>query len=530
MARSKRFNKKLAIVASIIAGVLFISAAISGYAFLWGNVMIEFYNEDGSLFSVQAVKPLDKVEAVHLASTEDKVFLGWFEDADDWDTYFLFGEQAWKRPWRSVKLYPKFATPGEDVLPAEQQALYDELVTQFGTVPEISITTESDPNIQKPLYAKGTLSLDCTADEFDLSNVKMEMRLRGRNSLSLPKKSYKIKFDKKNTSVFGQSGNKNWALVANYIDISNMRNYLAYTFASTLSFEFSPNCYFVNLTLNGESQGLYLLVESIEASPVRVDLQENPTAEDFDTGFILEEIHFITEPNFVENLDYIDINGHIYEIQYPKIDDDDIAPENYGRIITYIKNCVSGINDVIESKDFNRFSELCDVDSFVDFMVVQELFKNLDAYAASFYFYKKPGGKLTMGPVWDFDRSVGVDIAENLYYADGIYAEYRDGLQKKTGSWFYSLWNTPEFKTLFKQRVIGLYETEMQFIINLVEPTMFYIYDSAQANFGIWDIETALRGDERHTLKDLTEFGEQCGFVKYFLTARAKWLYDYCRE
>jgi spore coat protein CotH len=355
----------------------------------------------------------------------------------------------------------------------------------------------------------------------------METRLRGRNSLGLLKKSYKVKFDKKATSVFGQSGNKNWALVANYIDISNLRNYLAYTFASTLSFEFSPNCYFVNLTMNGEEMGLYLLVESIEASPVRVDLQENPEAKDFDTGFILEETNFITESNFVENLDYIEVGGHLYEIQYPKIDDDDIDPSNYGMIILYIMGYVASVHDAIFGGDFNRFKELCDVESFVDFMVVQETFKNLDAYMASCYFHKKPGGKLTMGPVWDFDRSVGSYDAYDLYYADGIYAEKHGG---GDGNWFYSLWKTPQFKTLFKERVTELYETEMQFIINLVEPTMFYIYDSAAANFEIWDIETALQNDAKHTLKDLTEFGEQCGFVKYFLTARIEWLYEYCRK
>jgi hypothetical protein len=523
-------KKKKRWIIGVVLGIFLLSGLAGGYLFLLRNVKAEFYNEDGSLLSVQTVKPFGKISAVHLASTEEKVFLGWFENPDDWDSYFLFGEQAWRKPWRTVKLYPKFATPSETPFSDEQQSLYDELITEFTEVPRITINTESDPNIQKPLYAKGTLSLDCSNDEFDLSNVKMETRLRGRNSLSFPKKSYKVKFDKKATSVFGQSGNKNWALVANYIDISNLRNYLAYTFASTLSFEFSPNCYFVNLTMNGVDQGLYLLVESIEASPVRVDLQENPTAENFDTGFILEEIHFITESNFVENLDYIDINGHIYEIQYPKIDDDDIDPSNYGRIITYIRDYVSNVNDIIEDRNFNRFSELCDVGSLVDYMVVQELFKNLDGYTSSFYFYKKPGGKLTMGPVWDFDRSTGADNDANLYYTDGIYAEYRDGLQKKTGSWFYSLWKTPQFKTLFKERVVELYETEMQFIIDLVEPTMFYIYDAAIANFEIWDIETALQGDERHTLKDLTEFGEQCGFVKYFLTARIEWLYEYCKK
>ncbi|MDR2091678.1 MAG: CotH kinase family protein [Clostridiales bacterium] len=517
----KASKKGRAAVACVLAVVF--AAAVCGYIFALRDVKIEFYNEDGALHSVQVVKPFGKVNAVHLASSEEKVFLGWFEDTDDFGTYFLFKEKAFK----SVKLYPKFATPLDVPLTEERQAFFDEHITRFAEVPTVTIDTESDPNIQKPLYAKGRLSLDCSEDGFDLNNVKTEIRLRGRNSLHFPKKSYKIKFDKKATAVFGQAGNKNWALVANYIDVSNMRNYLAYTFAGMLSFEFSPNCYFVNLVLNGEAQGLYLLVETIEASPVRVNLQENPKAEDFDTGFILEETTAYNIEALTENIDYIKAADHIYEIQYPKIDDDDIDPDKYGEILDYIKGYIAEVNDAVYSKDFNRFGALCDAESFVDFMTVQELFKNLDAYRASFYFYKKPGGKLTMGPVWDFDRSAGMDNLSHLFSPEKIYAEYKDGFQRKYGSWFYSLWKTPEFKELFKKRVAEL-RGEMRFIVSLIEPTMFYIYGAAKANYEIWEIETMLQNDERHTLKDLTEFGEQCGFLEYFLTERIDWLYEYC--
>ena len=111
----------------------------------------------------------------------------------------------------------------------------------------------------KPDYVTGTFSLDCTNDEYDLTNVSLDkVRLRGRASINHPKKSYKIKFSSKNTNVLGNTGNKNWALIANYVDASQMRNYFAYFLASQMDgLDFSPKAYYVIVTLNGEDQGLY---------------------------------------------------------------------------------------------------------------------------------------------------------------------------------------------------------------------------------------------------------------------------------
>jgi hypothetical protein len=473
---------------------------------------VSFYNEDGSLFLEKKVKPFQTTTGEILPSTEDKIFIGWFTDGKDDRTFFHFTESV----KGNMKLYPKFLEPTDRDFSEEESLFRAQYVTMFGEVPTVRITTESSPDIEKPEYAFGVFSLDCTDGAFNMDAVAMQMRLRGNFSRYLPKGSYKVKFDKKNTSVFGNSGNKNWALVANYLDRTLLRNYVTYLTAQTLDgFDFAPKTYFVDLILNGEKKGLYLLMETVEASPARVDLEEQPTAANGDTGFILEQTWGAAG---AEDIDYIVVGGIQYEINYPKIDDDGIDPNRYGIIVAYMKDYVRRVNLALDAKDYGAFLDLCDEDSFVDFLLIQELSKNIDADASSrsVYFYKKPNDKLHMGPVWDFDQTYGT------YEGGGPYGYF----VRARHLWFKKLTAISEFCAAYRTRYIWFYKEVFPYVLNALDDAVFYIYPSVQSNFERWPELLNTNSEMFHSqLHDIHSFGEHYGFMRSFLIARADWLY-----
>ena len=102
----------------------------------------------------------------------------------------------------------------------------------------------------------------------------MDLTIRGGGNTSwtdVPKKSYKIEFEKKQ-SVLGMPKDKDWALIANYYDKSLMRNFISYRLSAALGAYYAPRCEFAELYLNGKYLGVYLLTETIKIGKNRVNI------------------------------------------------------------------------------------------------------------------------------------------------------------------------------------------------------------------------------------------------------------------
>lgn len=129
-----------------------------------------------------------------------------------------------------------------------------------------------------------------------------EIRLRGNTTFHQPKKPYKIKFKTKQ-DLYGMGADKEWALLANYFDPTHMRNYYAYRFAKALGLEFSIDAEFVEVYLNGNYNGLYLLTETVKTNKERVNIETN----DFSKGvpFLLElDMKLVDDdPNYTDKID-----------------------------------------------------------------------------------------------------------------------------------------------------------------------------------------------------------------------------------
>ena len=143
-------------------------------------------------------------------------------------------------------------------------------------LPVLYIDTEGGaPVVTKEEYLDATLTIQGNAEYNSATSTlysgATEIKGRGNSTwLRFPKKPYRLKLDKK-TDLFGLGKNKHWALLANYIDDSLMRNSLAGNIAEQLGV-LKMDSIPVELVLNGEHLGSYLLIEHVRADSKRVDI------------------------------------------------------------------------------------------------------------------------------------------------------------------------------------------------------------------------------------------------------------------
>ena len=370
---------------------------------------------------------------------EGYLFLGWSLDGET----IIDGDEV--TAYEGLKLYSIWEETA-DTNPYE--AFFE-----VGSVAKIEITAEAEIT-SKEDYVASTITI--TDEGYELKNAVANIRLRGNSSLNAPKKSYKIKFDKKQ-DLFGFGSDKEWALIANYYDPSMVRNFYAYRLALAMEMEYAVQCKFAEVYLNGELLGLYLLCETVKTGNNRVNIEVDYDANETDIPYLLELDFKMTSPddpasNGVENIDYFNLNlrtygGKVYPIacKYPK-DYERITDEQFEIIKQEVRNAfVSTVR--------GDYAEYFDVDSLIDYFIIQELMMNIDVDYSSVFFYKAQGGKIKMGPVWDFDISSGNCNYVNNYTAEVLMKDVNGG-----SFLLNHLLTNSEFKAAFNKRLEELNE------------------------------------------------------------------------
>lgn len=273
-------------------------------------------------------------------------------------------------------------------------------------------------------YITGTISVidggnhDNHLKDEVVASSRIRIKKRGHTSYTFDKPQYLIK------TVDGELENPidllemgeadSWILNGSMADKSMLRNYLSYRIASEAGGSaLSPDCRYCEVLLvteNGyEYQGVYLLQEAVSRGKERVDIEQYKPKNSY-TGYIVRRDRFT---NFDVMLDtYGRLNSLAPEwigVKYP----------SQARLTEasrqYIEADFSKIEQVIysESEDtFKTYDKYIDIDSFVDYFLINEFFGNYDAGNHSTYMYKNSGDKLHMGPVWDFDQGM------NNYFMD----------------------------------------------------------------------------------------------------------------
>ncbi len=282
--------------------------------------------------------------------------------------------------------------------------------------------------------------------ESDYKNMKLEyIRGRGNSTWGCPKKPYKFKLDK-GKDLFGMGKNKHWVLLANYYDNSLSRNRMTYWLAAELGIPYTPQCIPVEVVMNDQYYGTYLLCEQIRIGTGRVEIDE---LKDDDTddpiitgGYLLSMSPYGSEPEVARTQT---ANEVFFGFDTPNFYEEGNEVQR-----DYINNYLQKTENAILGEDYKdesgvSYKEYMDIDSAVDYWWIQELSRNGDAYyTPSTYLYKKREGKLFWGPLWDFDLVAWGD----LNYDE----DYINGFNNCTMLWFDYLKSDKEFIDAVKKR------------------------------------------------------------------------------
>ena len=211
-------------------------------------------------------------------------------------------------------------------------------------------------------------------------------------------------------SLLGMPAESDWALIAPYSDKSLMRDALAYLLAGKIM-PYAPRVRFCELVLNGAYQGVYVLAENIKRDANRVNISKltnlDISGDNLTGGYILK-IDKPTGGAGVDGWTSPRTPSIFYQLHYPK--PDVILPEQRQYIFGFLEQ----FEQVMASEGYKNpvtgYQSILDIDTFVDFLIVNELARNVDGYRLSTFLYKDKNSKdprLKMGPVWDFNITFG---------------------------------------------------------------------------------------------------------------------------
>lgn len=362
-------------------------------------------------------------------------------------------------------------------------------------------------------YLQATISIDSsgTSGTFpSLDTTEVLIRGRGHYSWSFPKKSYKLRFESK-TPVLGMAASKNWTLLANYADRSLIQNYLALEMGKVMTnICYHTSQYPVDVFVNGSYRGVYTLGEQIEAKEERLDLEESYS--DPDTDYLLEVGGY--DDGDVLNRDYFQA-GTLRFVAVKHPDSTMLSREQLDYLISYVTAADEAVRTLTNYEDY------IDVDSLIDWVILHELSYNLDCcFRRSCYLIKEAGGKLKMGPIWDFDLAFG-----SFYrYQSGDWATVGEEGGYVGVTWMNYLKKDPAFMERFTARWNEIKEELLEKALTSIDEMSALVAPSAEINFEVWDILGKAAPAQPSSHKKYDTYELMVERLRSFVINRYNWL------
>ena len=288
-------------------------------------------------------------------------------------------------------------------------------------LPQVNINTNGAEIVDEPkIEAQMTITVNGTED----FNGKIGIEIRGKSSQMFPKKQFGLEIwdetnEGINASLLGFPEEEDWILYAPYSDKALMRDVLIYDLSRDIG-RYASRVKFVDVSINGTYNGVYVLMEKLKRDSNRIDINklkpDEISGDDLTGGYILKldkadgpDETLYTEANAISSTytpNDANAGQHIYFL-YDTPKAEDIVTEQKD----YIKNYMNAFEDALASENFKDpdtgYASYIDVGSFIDFFLLNELSNNVDGYRLSTWLVKDKNGKLNMGPIWDFNLAFG---------------------------------------------------------------------------------------------------------------------------
>ncbi len=403
-----------------------------------------------------------------------------------------------------------------------------------------NIPDEPKTNAFMGIIDNGPGKLNYITDSYTGYNGNIGIEIRGSSSQSFPKKQYAVELwtaqgADTSASVLGLPAEEDWILYAPYTDKSLIRNVLTFKLGTDLG-RYTPRTRFVELYINENYRGVYVFTEKIKRDKNRVDISklnsDENSGDDLTGGYIvkLDKYDGATQglgwdspfhpPNSVGKPVH-------FQFHYPK--EDKITNEQGN----YIENYVTDFERTLIGPNFRDkhegYRKYIDVESFIDFAIINELTRNVDGYRLSTFLYKDKDSKdekLYLGPIWDFNLAFG-----NANYCDGgktsgwawDFNEICSGDTWMVPFWWKRLLRDQAYVVQFQHRWSelreGLYSNET--ILNYIDSLETILEHPQQRNFSKWPILSEWIWPNNYVGNT---YSNELNYLKNWISDRLSWL------
>lgn len=400
------------------------------------------------------------------------------------------------------------------------------------------IPNEPKITAQMKIINNGPGAINRLTDAPNEYNGYIGIEIRGSSSQLYDKKAYGIETrdasgEDLKVTLLGMPEESDWALIAPLNDKTLMRDVLTHTYARGVV-AWTPRTRYCEVMLNGEYKGVYILLETIKRDGNRVaikKLEANDLSGDKLTGgYILRMDKYGPNGGFGGNWKsaYPPKPGAWqqtwFQYHYPK--EDNIRPEQEA----YIQKYIGDFENMLMANDYkNHYTDWIDVNSWVDYLLVQELVKNTDGYRLSAYFYKNrdsEGGKLKMGPLWDFNIAFGIGDYCNGQDYRGWAKDFNNVCgedQWQIHFWWDRLWQDPAFRDRVARRWQALRQSTWsnERLFTPIDSISNLLGAAKDRNFQRWKVLGTYVWPNSYIGNS---YNDEINFLKNWLANRLNWL------
>lgn len=403
----------------------------------------------------------------------------------------------------------------------------------------VGIPSEPKINGTMGIIYNGVGVRNSVTDPYNNYNGKIGIEVRGQSSQGFPMQSYGIELrdnagNSVDQSILGMSPENDWVLYAPYTDKTLMHNFLAYTLSRSLG-QWAPNCRYVEVVINGDYKGIYVLLEKIKRTKGRLDISNlhvNENTGDELTGGYIISIDKGANAWRSPYLTPYSTGGQTIQYSYifPKIDSITVSQRNYIKNYTdSFENAMAGIDFRDPVKGWRRFA---DENAFMDYFMVNEISKNVDGYRLSSYLYKDKQskgqkGKLHVGPTWDYDLAF-----RNANYCNGSLTSGWAFEFNKVCGWdywqvpffWYQLWNDSAYKKQLHCRWVDVRQNVLSDnrIIAIIDSVAQLTAEARTRHFQRWPILGVYVWPNPNPIG--ATYAEEITYLKDWVRARTAWI------
>lgn len=388
------------------------------------------------------------------------------------------------------------ATPSWFKAPASVQSLSSKL-------PLILITTNTtipdEPKVEADMKIidNGLGAINYSTDVPNVYNGKIGIERRGRSSYNFPQRPYALETRDNlgttiDTALLGMPRENDWVLLSNWNDKSFVRNILPFEIFSRMG-HYAPRVRLVEMVMNNDYQGIYLFGEKIKQDKNRVDIAKlalhDTVGNNLTGGYIFKTDYDDGYGTYwVSDFSPVNRPGGTVKFIYqdPKPSSMTVHQKEY------ISSYVNAVESILYSENFTDpvagYHAYIDVNSFVDYFIVSEISRNVDAYKKSRFFYKDKDSKnpkIHSGPVWDYDWA-WKNLNDCFLYrnTDGsgwAYDINKCGVSPVPPSWEARMLQDPAFANAVNARYFDLRRTFLnQVAINKIIDSVATMVSEAQ--------------------------------------------------